>query len=106
MKLLSGSLGLCLIGYAVPPKRDRCILAAEATQAAQELPDGAAISVATRVGKEKHLVYLLFEFVSRGHENCNRIVINLQAVNIGTASNRGSRGKRKDENGFKGSGCE
>ena len=70
----------------VPLLRDReTALAAETAKSAKQLPEGAAIRIAVSIAsKEKHLADLLFGFVSRGQEYCNRFVTISQAANIGS----------------------
>ena len=69
--------------------RDRnrsLLLAAEAAQLAQNLPDGAAVSVTITIAvHEKHLADLLLEFVSRGQLDSNKFVTFSQAVIYGNS---------------------
>ena len=62
------------------------LLAAETAKLAQKLPDRTAVSAEVCVArKEKHAMDLLSVVVSRGHQDCNRFVTILQAVNTGYA---------------------
>ena len=58
------------------------LLAAEATNLAENLPDGVAIGVTTGIAREeKHRATSFSEFVSRRPWGCNRFVTIYQAAN-------------------------
>ena len=72
-------------------RKDHSLLAADAAQLAEDLPNRAAIRSAVGVAiKEEHLADLLSVFVSRRQVDCNRFVTIYQSVNSGIKPN-GSR---------------